>query len=188
MHKEAEKLLFIINPISGGKIKTNWEQAIRTYFKDKPQQAEYYHLCGSNDKISIRHYIERLQPSKVIAVGGDGTVKMLAEILKETPIALGILPAGSANGMAKELGIPDNMEQALAIIEKGRLQLVDAIRINEEQLCIHLSDIGLNAMLVKYFENSPGRGMWGYGRAIFRMLFEKRKMRVSLKLEGKLIK
>jgi diacylglycerol kinase (ATP) len=188
MHNEPEKLLFIINPISGGKEKTDWEVSIREYFTNKPQCTEFYHLNGVNDKASIKHYIERFNPSKVIAVGGDGTVKMLAEMLKETPIALGILPAGSANGMARELGIPTEVESALKIIEEGKVQLIDAIRINEEQLCIHLSDIGLNAMLVKYFESSPNRGMWGYGRAIIKMLFEKRKMRVSLTVDGELIK
>ena len=188
MHNEPEKLLFIINPISGRKEKTDWENAIRNYFTNKPQVTEYYHLNGDNDKSSIRHYIERFKPSKIIAVGGDGTVKMLAEIIKETPIALGILPAGSANGMARELGIPPDVEGALKIIELGKVQSIDAIRINEEQLCIHLSDIGINAMLVKYFESSPSRGLWGYGRAILRMLFEKRKMRVTLNLDGKIIK
>ena len=188
MHNEPEKLLFIINPISGGKEKTDWEVAIRNYFNTKPQIAEYYHLNGSNDKASIKHYIERFNPTKVIAVGGDGTVKMLAEMVKETTIALGILPAGSANGMARELGIPNDVEGALKVIEMGKIQPIDAIRINEEQLCIHLSDIGINAMLVKYFENSPGRGLWGYGRAILRMLFEKRKMRVAINVDGKLIK
>ena len=188
MHNEPEKLLFIINPISGGKEKTDWEIAIRDYFNNKPQCTEFYHLNGVNDKASIKHHLERFNPSKVIAVGGDGTVKMLAEIVKETTVALGILPAGSANGMARELGIPSEVKGALKIIEEGKVQPIDAIRINEEQLCIHLSDIGLNAMLVKYFESSPNRGMWGYGRAIIKMLFEKRKMRVTLTVDGELIK
>jgi diacylglycerol kinase (ATP) len=188
MHNEPEKLLFIINPISGGKEKTDWEMAIRNYFNNKPHVVEFYVLNDTTDKVSIRHYIERFKPVKVVAVGGDGTVKMLADLVKETPIALGILPAGSANGMAKELGIPQNAEAALKIIEEGIIKSVDAIRINEEQICIHLSDIGLNAMLVKYFESSPSRGMWGYGRAIVRMLLQKRKMRVSINIDGELIR
>ena len=51
--------------------------------------------------------IEKINPEYVIAVGGDGTVTMLANILAGTDTPLGILPAGSANGMAKELEIPD---------------------------------------------------------------------------------
>jgi diacylglycerol kinase (ATP) len=188
MHKESEKLLFVINPISGGKGKMNWENSIREYFNDKTQQVDFYILDGENDLASLNHYISLINPSRIIAVGGDGTVKMLAELVMETTMVLGILPAGSANGMARELGIPADPEAALEIIENGKAISIDLIKINEEEICIHLSDLGLNAMLVKNFESSPGRGMWGYGRALFRMLFEKRKMRVIIDLDGEIIK
>ena len=181
MHnQEPLKLLFVINPVSGGKEKHNWEASIRDYFKESPHSAEFYLLNGENDKRSLQHYIDSLSPDRVVAVGGDGTVKMVAELVKETTISLGIIPAGSANGMAKELAIPDSIEEALKIIVEGSSEKVDIIRINEEEICIHLSDIGLNAMLVKYFETSKNRGMWGYGKAIFRVLWEKQKMRVTI--------
>ncbi len=188
MHNEAPKILFVINPISGGKEKTDWEVSIREYFSGKPHVIEFYILNGRDDKSSLRHYIQLLRPARVVAVGGDGTVKMLAEMLKETTVQLGILPAGSANGMAKELDIPLDPEEALQIIEHGKPKQVDLIRINEEEICLHLSDLGLNAMLVKSFEQSSGRGMWGYGRSVLQMLFQKRKMNVNIEIDGKTIK
>ncbi len=188
MHNEPVKLLFVINPISGGKEKTDWEESIRNYFRDKPHQVEFYLLDGKNDKSSLKHYISLIKPDKLIAVGGDGTVKMLAEMVKETKMQLGILPAGSANGMAKELGIPTDPAGALKIIDEGTVQCVDAIKINEAEICIHLSDVGLNAMLVKEFEQSSGRGMWGYGKSIIKMLFHKRKMRLNIVYDGQIIK
>ncbi len=184
MHtSQGLKILFVINPISGGKEKNNWETAIREYFKDKPHTQEFYLLNGEDDKQSVQHYIDRVKPNRVVAVGGDGTVKMIAELLQQTDMAMGILPAGSANGMAKELGIPDDAKAALDIIINGVETKIDCIKINEEELCMHLSDIGLNAMLVKYFEKSGGRGMWGYGQAIFRVLWEKRKMKVTIETD-----
>lgn len=174
------KLFFVINPISGGKEKNDWEKEIREFFKNSPHSVEFYLLTGKGDKISVQRYIETLKPDRVVAVGGDGTVKMMAEILKETSIPLGILPAGSANGMARELNIPTEIPEALKVITEGRCSRIDVIRINEEHICIHLSDIGLNALLVKYFEESKKRGMWGYGKAIFRVLWEKHKMRVTI--------
>ena len=172
MHnQEALKLFFIINPVSGGKEKHDWEASIREYFRDRVHNMEFYLLCGTGDKISIQGYIDRIKPDRVVAVGGDGTVKMLAEMLKETPIPLGIIPAGSANGMAKELGIPLNIEDALNVIINGSCIKIDLIRINEEEICIHLSDVGMNAMLVKYFEKSK-RGLWCYGRAILKILWQ----------------
>ena len=127
MHKPGAKLLFIINPISGGKEKHDWEAAIRNYFKEKPEQMEFYLLTGKDDKRSIQHHLDIIRPDKAIAVGGDGTIKMMAEILKETPTPLGIIPAGSANGMAKELGIPLNIEAALDIILHGEIKNVSSI-------------------------------------------------------------
>lgn len=188
MHnQETRRIFFVVNPISGGKVKNDWEAAIREYFKGRKEEIELYLLNGKDDKSSIRRHIELCRPDCVVAVGGDGTVKMVAEIVKETPMQLGILPAGSANGMAKELDIPIDTTAALQVITEGEARKIDLIRINEEELCIHLSDLGLNAMLVKYFEKSPSRGMWGYGRALVRVLWEKQKMRVTLQTdEGEL--
>jgi YegS/Rv2252/BmrU family lipid kinase len=177
---EPLKILFVINPVSGGKKKGEWEEVIRTYFKNSPHQMEFFLLSGKGDDVSIAHHIQSVKPDRVVSVGGDGTVKMVAELLFEKDITLGILPAGSANGMAKELSIPAEVNAALEIAVNGHPTAIDVIRVNGDEICIHLSDIGLNAMLVKYFESSEKRGMWGYGKAIFRVLYEKQKMYVTI--------
>jgi diacylglycerol kinase (ATP) len=182
-NQEQLKILFVINPVSGGKEKHDWEASIREFFKDKAYTIDFYLLTGANDKISIQHHIERMKPNKVVAVGGDGTIKMLADILKETQISLGILPAGSANGMAKELRIPAITEEALKIIINGQNKKLDLIKINEEQICFHLSDVGLNALLIKHFESSKGRGMWGYGKMVLKALWKKTLMYVTVKTD-----
>jgi diacylglycerol kinase family enzyme len=187
-NQQPLKLLFVINPVSGGKEKHDWEAAIRSYFKDKPQKLEFYVLTGKEDKRSIQYHMETIHPDRVVAVGGDGTVKLLAELLKETTIPLGIIPAGSANGMAKELEIPLVLEEALHIIVGGALKKIDIIKINEEELCVHLSDMGLNAFLVKYFEQSKKRGLWSYGKSIFKMLWVKQKMKATINLDEGTVK
>jgi diacylglycerol kinase (ATP) len=184
-NKESLKLFFIINPISGGKAKHDWEKEIVEYFRETPHNIEFYILTGKGDKISVQNYITMLNPDRVVAVGGDGTVKMVAELLKETFIPMGIIPAGSANGMAKELEIPLTPRPALDVIVDGICKKIDLIRINEEQIAIHLSDIGLNALLIKYFEQSKKRGMWGYAKAVFRVLWEKQRMLVSIEADSK---
>jgi YegS/Rv2252/BmrU family lipid kinase len=182
------KLLFIINPVSGGKEKQDWEEQIRTYFKTSPHEMEFFLLTGKNDEGSVEHYINTINPDKVVTVGGDGTVKMVAEIIQGKNISLAIIPAGSANGMAKELDIPADVNLALEIAVNGIEKKIDAIKINDEEICIHLSDIGLNAMLVKYFESSEKRGMWGYGKSVFGVLMKKQKMYVTIKTDAVTIK
>ncbi len=189
MQKQGQlKILFIINPVSGGKKKEDWEEQIRTYFKNSHHEMDFYLLTGESDEASVAHHINSVKPDRVVTVGGDGTVKLVAELLCDKNISLGILPAGSANGMAKELAIPQNVETALEIAVNGEPTAIDVIKINNKEICIHLSDIGLNAMLVKYFEGSEKRGMWGYGKAVFRVLYEKQKMYVTIKTDEGTVK
>jgi YegS/Rv2252/BmrU family lipid kinase len=185
MQKEGEqKILFVINPVSGGKAKQDWEVSIRDFFKDLPHAIEFYLLSGKNDAASIQHHVETIQPQKVVAVGGDGTVKMLAEIASKKSFVLGVLPAGSANGMARELNIPLVKEEALNVIVNGKEKQIDLIAINEKEICIHLSDMGLNAMLVKYFEENNKRGMGGYIKGVFKMLWNKQKIHATIVTDG----
>lgn len=184
----GERILFVVNPVAGGKEKKDWQVAIREFFKDSGCTIEFFIQTPGNDKQAIKELIENLNPDKVVAVGGDGTVKMVAEIVKESTIALGIIPAGSANGLAKELGIPADINEAIKIVLEGEQKGLDAIRINEEELCFHLSDAGLNALLVKYFEAGKVRGMWGYARSLSKMLWNKRKMRVTIKTDTETVK
>ena len=113
------KILFVINPISGAKGKIAWEPAIRNYFTGLQHSFDFFLLDGKDDATSLKYWIEKLQPERVIAVGGDGTISLVAQQLLGKKIAMGIVPAGSANGMAKELFIPLDVPMALNLIETG---------------------------------------------------------------------
>lgn len=180
--------MFAVNPISGGTEKGDWEGIIRDYFKDSGAHIDICTQTGEGDRQALQLRVTEFSPDTVVAVGGDGTVKLVADVVKESEIRLGIIPAGSANGLAKELGISADITAALQIVADGEETGMDAIKINEEELCFHLSDIGLNALLVKYFDQSKVRGMWGYGRSLAKMLWNKRKMRVTLEMDGETVK
>ena len=181
---ETLKILFAINPVSGGKNKVNWEKRIREYFKARPHTIEFFFLTGQSDDESLKQHITKFAPDRVVAVGGDGTIKSVAQQLLGTGIPLGIIPGGSANGMAKELGLPIDVEKNLAIVVNGQVKDIDVIRINDKEISLHLSDIGMNALLIKYFERHKGRGKWGYFKAVFRTLWEKQLMHVHIKGNG----
>ncbi|MEO6490338.1 MAG: diacylglycerol kinase family protein [Ferruginibacter sp.] len=178
-HNIGLKVLFVINPGAGSN-NNSWENIISDYFTGKPFIPDYYLLEKKPVVEKLRQYISDTKPAYVIAVGGDGTVGMLAKIIAGSSIALGILPAGSANGMAKELDISEVPEDALAVIETGEVRCCDAIRINEKDLCLHLSDIGLNAQLIKYFDEGKLRGIWGYAKVVLKTLWRKQKMLVRI--------
>jgi diacylglycerol kinase (ATP) len=174
------KILFVINPVSGAKKKINWETVIRNYFKNLPHSIEFYILSDKEDTGSLEYWIEKLQITRIVAVGGDGTVALLAKQLIGKEIIMGILPAGSANGMAKELHIPEIAASALDIIINGTVKCCDVIKINETDICLHLSDFGLNARLIKYFDETRLRGMWGYARMVIKVLWRKKLLNAHI--------
>lgn len=181
---EGLKLLFIINPISGGKSKTDYHQTIQQYFTELPHIIHTFDLTGNNDAEGIKQQINKIKPDKIVAVGGDGTVTLVAKQILGSDLPMGILPAGSANGMAKELDISNNLTEALDIIVNGPVKCCDVIEVNN-QICLHLADIGLNAQLIKYFDEGDMRGMLGYARLVFKVLWRKRNMQVVIESKDK---
>ena len=179
--RSSLKLLFILNPKSGNN-GTDWHQQIQDYFKDSNHCIKIYELPDSCNPEQIKQQINDYQPQRVIAVGGDGTVKLAAQCLLHSNIPLGILPAGSANGMAKELNIPLNVTKAMDVAVNGGTKKIHLVKINEE-ICIHLSDIGFNAFVIKKFEAEQKRGMWSYVKAAIKVWWNNRRMHVKIQTD-----
>ena len=180
------RILFVINSNSGSN-STDWKTIINDYFTPLSYEIELYFLTKNCNIETIRDKISSFSPSQVVAVGGDGTVKLVAECILKTPLVLGILPAGSANGLAKELTIPEDPTKALDILIHGDTKKIHTTIVNN-QLCIHLSDVGLNAYLMKKFESSGVRGMWGYMIASLKVLLQNSLMDIEMVIEGEKIK
>jgi diacylglycerol kinase (ATP) len=178
-------LLFIINPGAGNN-KTDWKKEITGYFSEKPHNIELFELPETCEPGLVKEKIKSAAPDRVIAVGGDGTLKLVADLLTGTDTTIGLLPAGSANGMAKELDIPADPAGALDVILSGQLKKIHLTRINNER-CIHLSDIGFNAFVIKTFEDEGVRGMWGYIKAAWKVLWNYNHMNVKIKIDDEYI-
>jgi diacylglycerol kinase family enzyme len=174
-----DKILFVINKVSGSG-KENWRNLISNYFTEKSSSIEFFELPDNPDAEKIRNSIKTTKPQLVVAVGGDGTVSLVALALRQEKIPMAIIPAGSANGMAAELNIPNTAEEALDVISTGEVRSCDAIKIGD-RYCLHLSDIGLNAQLIKYFSEGKLRGKLGYARVILKTLWRRKKIQVSIK-------
>lgn len=180
------KILFIINPISGSNT-INWAVEITNYFSAFDHTIQLYLLTKTCNVQTIKDKIDLFKPHQVVAVGGDGTIQLVAEAIINTPILLGIVPAGSANGLAKELGISENPQKALDVLVENYSKKIHMTLINK-RLCIHLSDIGLNAYAMKKFRTQHGRGMWGYFIASLRVLLQNPMMEITMKIDNKIIK
>ncbi|MEO5594769.1 MAG: diacylglycerol kinase family protein [Chitinophagaceae bacterium] len=183
---EPLKLLFIINPGSGNK-DIDWSSEIDNFFAQLPHTIEKFFLTPECNTGTIKDRISVAKPNRVIAVGGDGTVKLVAECLLHTRTVMGILPGGSANGLAKELGIPADTRGALQHLLKNETENIHLVQINN-QLCVHLSDIGFNASVIKIFESEKKRGMPGYVKAAWKVLWKHSVMQATIKIDNNYIR
>ena len=97
----------------------------------------------------------------IVASGGDGTVNEVACALVNTGIPMGILPAGSGNGLARCLGISMSYALALRTIIRGNTKLMDVATVND-MLFTSIAGIGFDAFVAQKFSESKIRGMISY--------------------------
>jgi len=159
--KSEKDYLLIVNPISGSTDKSKIIETIRTFASKASINLITYTTSGEEDKLKIRSLFDSHLFERVIIAGGDGTTKMVVEALEDKNTIFGILPSGSANGLAKDLDLSNNIEENLEISFHSDPIEIDIISINGMK-SLHLSDIGLNAKLIKNYEDSSIRGKLGY--------------------------
>ena len=162
-HTTSSIIFLIINPLSGGIEKTDEIKQIKEFVANKKQYLVSYNTTKSeeNDREKIQKMYTKYLPKKVWVAGGDGTIKFVFEILFNEDVVFGILPLGSANGLAKDLELPTDLEECLEIAYQDNFRKIDSISINDKK-SFHLSDLGLNAALVKNYQQAQTRGKIGY--------------------------
>jgi YegS/Rv2252/BmrU family lipid kinase len=100
----------------------------------------------------------------VVAWGGDGTVNEVASGLAFTDTALGIVPAGSGNGLARQLGLPWAVDEALAVAFTGDARRIDLGELND-RLFVNVAGIGFDARVARAF-NAERTSGWGLPRYV----------------------
>ena len=122
----------------------------------------------------------------VVAAGGDGTVSGVVAGILDSPAALGVLPLGTLNHFAKDLRIPQELSEAVAVIAAGHIARVDVGQVNDG-VFVNNSSIGIYPSIVEAREalRSEGRGKWpAMAIATLRVLRRYRGVKVSLEVDG----
>lgn len=159
----------MVNPISGDLDKADLLNAVQEFSVVNNINLLIYETVGEKDIAAIQSLYNEYKPSRIVVAGGDGTIKIVAEAMENHDVVIGILPAGSANGLAVDLNLPTTLEENLKVAFLNHYIEMDMICINGKK-CIHLSDIGINADLVKNYEQSDTRGFWGYAMQAYTTL------------------
>lgn len=176
------RILFIINPVSGA---TNNEEAILLIHKkaaDTHIDFKFFYTTSENDDELIQMQLREYKPGRVVACGGDGTVQLVAKNLMNKNISMGILPLGSANGLATALKLPEDLEDAVDLVFNDPKEvLLDILEFNGKHICTHLADIGINAKMIKSYEAEGNRGMMGYARHLLQSIKTSPLLRYTVK-------
>ena len=159
------KLLFIVNPISGGVDKESFLKEAESICKNYGIKYDIFKTTGINDHEEALKVLHDSKPDKVISVGGDGTTLFTSILLLDTDYPMGIIPLGSANGMATELYVkPSPIEAFKDIIMSDIVKGLDILLINNEHYTLHVGDVGINASIVDSYEKDKNRGMATYAK------------------------
>jgi diacylglycerol kinase family enzyme len=122
----------------------------------------------------------------VIAGGGDGTINAVASHVRNCSATFGVLPLGTLNHFAKDLGIPTDLEGAVDTIVNGVPKPVDAGEVNG-RIFLNNSSMGLYPQLVRDREaqQERGRGKWlAFTKSLFAVMLRYRYFRVHLMIDG----
>ena len=158
---DKRHILFIVNPISGVKKKTSVLKQIEkgidaTLFTYEIVLTEYAGHAAELAKKAAEEGVDI-----VVAVGGDGTVNEVARSLVHSNSALGIIPRGSGNGLARHLQIPMDVKKALKIINQASIQCLDYGKINGQPFFCTCG-VGFDAFVSLKFAESGKRGPLSY--------------------------
>ena len=174
-----KRSLFILNPHAGV---IPVKLIISRELQRRKNELSYFkslsiNESGSHIKQSFNEY------DVFVAAGGDGTVRSVAAELVGSNKILGVLPMGSVNGFAKELGFRTNIRSLLKDIKKAESHRIDVIRINDK-LCLNVAGVGLDSFVAHSFDKLKTRGFWSYVWAILVNFIKLRPVHVEIKLAG----
>lgn len=163
---ENKKVLFIINKFSGQGFNKKIEGRILTRCAELGFEPTLEFTQGRGHATELsKAAAESHHYEIVFAVGGDGTVNEVAQGVVHTPQAMGILPAGSGNGLAWHLGIPVPFKKSLAYLNSSTIISMDSFMINN-RLSLNVSGIGFDGHVANLFGNAGRRGLLGYSRLV----------------------
>ena len=155
------KILAVINPISGTSNKEFMPETIaRCIDPGKFDVVVRFTQHASHATLLTEEAIKEGFYG-VIAVGGDGTINEVAAALRDSSTALGIIPCGSGNGLARHLGIPMNVEKALEIINLDNIEALDYCTANDRPFFCTWG-VGFDAHVSQKFAEARKRGPLSY--------------------------
>ena len=175
------KALFLVNARSGPRRRHGIEALIR----DACGHLEHDIVaCGRKEDLDeVVAQAERDGVDVVYAVGGDGTVHETAKRLIGRHVALGVVPTGSGNGFARQIGLPMNLRASMQSCRGGRIVTIDTARVNGMPFLATMG-VGFDAAIAEAFANAGSRGLRTYVRVGLREIRRFRAEEYEIEVDG----
>jgi YegS/Rv2252/BmrU family lipid kinase len=184
--EHRSRVFVVLNPVAGRSTAGDVRQALGRHFAAGTWQQEIYETTGQERVAEIVRGALVRGADLVVAAGGDGTVSDVAEALVHTDVPLGILPAGTANILARELGIPIDLDGACALLAgEHAATSIDAMQIGENYFVLHIG-IGIDSLMIRDTERAAKRrfGRAAYLWAAARWLIGHQPRRFTIAVDG----
>ena len=162
MSKSKKNILFLLNPISGIGKKGDLPEMIKAHIRGHHYELRYTEYRKHGEEIA---QAEKNNRDAIVAIGGDGTVNEIASALVDSNCAMGVIPAGSGNGLARHLKIPLNVKSAIERISEFIPQTYDTGKVNGHFFA-GTCGFGFDGYIAERFDKYPKRGFLSYAKLI----------------------
>jgi diacylglycerol kinase (ATP) len=181
---KKQKLRFIINPFSGTGKQKEINLLIKTQLNTALFEYEIQYTKAARHAIELSSKATLDGIARVVVVGGDGSVNEVGAALIGSNTAMGILPAGSGNGLARHFNISTTLSKAIEVLNTGKCISMDTFTVNNKPF-LGTAGIGFDAHIAHLFANYGKRGFWSYLRIIWKELSTYKPATYQLSIDGK---
>jgi diacylglycerol kinase (ATP) len=184
----SPKWFIVHNPVSGIQRAGIVKKAVERRFLQAGLDFEIYQTTGETDVTQVVRDACLHGYNRFVAVGGDGTVDAVADVLAGTQIPLGIIPAGTGNGLARDLKIPLSVRAALDILlGEHCIRRIDLIQLGSQFRTLNLS-VGLTADVIRDMRQEDKRrlGLAAYLVGGISKIFRAKPLLLELIIDGEL--
>jgi diacylglycerol kinase (ATP) len=168
-----KKIIFIYNPFSGGNKALDLPKIVSQSLDLERYEYEIWESENAAHYLTLCEKLLDQKPDIAVAVGGDGTVRAMASVLKNTQIPLYIIPRGSGNGFARYFKYNLVASKSIANLNKT-LEIFQAdVAFANDLPFINVAGVGFDAHISSVFAGKTKRGFWGYFTTVLKEFFYK---------------
>ena len=180
------KAFVILNPVAGSSQPEGLRETLKRRFAEAGQVCELHETTGEERIVDVVRQALNRGFDLVIAAGGDGTVSGAADGLAHAGVPLGIIPVGTGNALARDLGIPVHVDEALdLLLTEHTVRRIDALQVGDRFFVLNVG-VGASAKILRDTESDSKRrfGRLAYLWNVMDKLFGLKRHRFSLTLDG----